>query len=273
MPKIGPTNTNTNDTAMPKSSSSVPQLTSTQAPGATKHSGSVNYSVSTLPEDPIARKGLSISPSLLEASRSFKLDDTPISPKASYFSPRFIAQPEQPDKDQAVVSKPLSTVIEPPPPLSRGASEVKSQPPNIQAQPVETEEPQKPFLTIQDLQDDYPFSSFSGSGTSPTRGSNPSQFEMDRLQTDLRRPSYASQFTTSSYGSRRQGSQDDSSHHSTSPTTRTAAFGPLADTEEPTTGTPPTSIVTRFNSRVNPIVFPEHVGPSTSFTFLYANSF
>ena len=234
-----------------------------------------------------------------ESARSFNptyrniiLDDTPVSPKATIFSPRFLGQ-SQPS--------PLSTNF-PPAPVRTQPSQPAQVKPTVTQSPAPLffrsqppqQPPKQPFLTIQDIQDVSPLSSFSyasndsDSSAAPNNAnsqidpnflfgstSGPSSSNFDRNPTtmsDSRRPSYASQMTASSVGStcKRYESADDISLCSSSPTNQSTNY--ISETNEDhsshttrSNSTAPTSFLTstRSNSRVNPIVFPQPVSVLT----------
>ena len=234
-------------------------------------------------------------------SRQFVLDDIDISPKPTLFSPQFMvmAQKESRPQNSPTHTAPNpSSIPRPPEPLQQQQQQSQLQavdykpptanPPVSTPSQVKIDEPKQTFLTIQDLQDVSPLSSFSGPSLSSAEadlranslntGFNPSSLEstyanarnpstaiLDRQPShiDFRRPSYASMITNSSIGSGsrwQEFMEDSGSLHSTSPTSNGTGFNHFTDTEEQDgSSTPLTSITTRSNSRINPMVFPQPV--------------
>lgn len=199
-----------------------------------------------------AKPALTIHPQSQPANsnvmHTFTLVDTPISPKASLFSPMFMVASDNKGNEY---QKGTTTYTDAGPVKARPAPAPQPTPPRPQPQFKEPQVPDKPqtFLTIQDLQDVSPLTSFSAPSPSPT--SHDPEASLSAGNADFRRPSYASQVTNSSSGSRRQD-YENTSMHSTSPTT---SHGQQPE-EEYRTGT---SVATRGSNRINPIVFPQQV--------------
>lgn len=201
--------------------------------------------------NPTGKPSLTIQPSLASQDNSmetgnFTLDDTPISPRASLFSPKFMVTA---DNSTNQYQKGTTTYTDAGPVKSRPQVSKPVRETPAQTSPLSQAKPQT-FLTIQDLQDVSPLSSFSGPSPSSSPGTREAQNYVSQTA-ELRRPSYASQLTISSTGSKQiDNDNDHASMHSASPTnsnTHLPEEGPHAGT----------SVAGRSNSKVNPIVFPQ----------------
>lgn len=206
-------------------------------------------------------------PNVFERSHHQYISDTPLSPKAMIFSPSFRSGTSSDDNQSS---------------NTKGHSDdpTKNEIPNlIEPHSKETDDDLAPskLISIQDIQEVSPFSSFSGPSNNEmfkqeldatnhaTRETNSNYLELG--VSDTRRPSYASQITNSSHNS---GVRHDSLAHSrsSSPTNTTPLnmlSDPIEDSELSLSHTD-----TR-GSKVNTIIFPQPVCFSYMIFFCHEN--